>query len=281
MNEATIVESSELRDTLGPRFRLSGLMLLVLGAGLSLGVMSRAHLLTTVGRSFWESPVTRWLGVAMAPIGVALSLTLAIQVFGRLNPPRASEKTSVADLLAARGAGAAGTAPDRGVVAPSSRTLQPVVDKLASWPHQSAGAGHAVKAFAPRSWADDDRVRPGNATGQSSSGSTANTSGGLVQELACGLGGILIVAELMIIPYLVLIAIEAVENAKLHPGEASGGLLTSFPGPPMPRGLADRLDATIPEIRSCPAGYRRITAAWLSSSLRRTHWRSGDSRFVA
>ena len=85
MSEATIAEQTVSSETLGPKFRLSGLMILVLGAALSLGVVSRAHLLGTLAPSwFGESPLTRWLGVVVAPLGVTLALA------GRAAPSESS-----------------------------------------------------------------------------------------------------------------------------------------------------------------------------------------------
>src|SRR5947209_8026898 len=86
MSGVTIAEPTVLAGTLGPRFRLSGLMILVLGAALSLGVISRANVIGTSAPSwFGESPLSRWLGVVIAPLGVALALALGIQGIGWLN----------------------------------------------------------------------------------------------------------------------------------------------------------------------------------------------------
>ena len=46
MTEPTNSGVTGLRSTLEPRFRLSALMILILGVGLSLGVMSRVQVFT-------------------------------------------------------------------------------------------------------------------------------------------------------------------------------------------------------------------------------------------
>ena len=270
MSQATIEQPSVPTEPLVPRFRLSGLMLLVLAAGLSLGFMSRAHV--PVGAAaglFWTSPATRWLGVAMAPVGVALGLTLAIQVFGLLGR-RDSQKSSVWPISWRLLALALLV-----VLLTEESSLLPVGSSSYSSPNWPAGQIPPlvletrlrllpaveglmmiglVLALRPRV-ARTARREPRLAT--------------WLRIVPTVLGGILIAAEMMIIPYLVLIAVEAVENAKMHPGEGGGGLLTALPRPTLPRGLADRLDGSVPLVGLALAVVT-LAAAWVSSFLRRT-----------
>jgi len=82
------------------------------------------------------------------------------------------------------------------------------------------------------------------------------------------LGGLAIVACQMIIPYLVLIAIEAVVNARMRPAEAASKFLSNPIGPVMPRSLAGRLAESIPAV-GLAVLVCLVAAGWLSSSLRR------------
>src|SRR5271165_211194 len=83
LTEEMLTNARGRRETLEPRFRLSGLMILVLGIGLSLGVLSRAGYSTgSAWFDEWEL-LSRWLGMAQAPIGVAIVLALAIQIIHR------------------------------------------------------------------------------------------------------------------------------------------------------------------------------------------------------
>ena len=269
MTEATIAEPRVATETLGPRFRLSGLMLLVLAAGLSLGVMSRAHVLVAAGRTFWESPVTRWLGVVMAPIGVVIGLAMAVQVFGRLDrrQPLRTQAWPIVWRLAAIAS--------LGMLLAEESSLLPVVPASQWSPNSPPGqistlvldtrlrllpvveglmAAGLVLGMRPRRAQPHRRRTPLAAW---------------FRVALASLGGILIVAELMIIPYLVLIAVEAVENAKMHPGEGGGGSFIHPAVPLMPGGLAARLDGTIART-GLALLVVLITAGWLSSTLRRT-----------
>jgi hypothetical protein len=267
MSEATIEKARVPTEALGPRFRLSGLLLLVLAAGLSLGVISRAHLPNGTAGSVGDTPVTRWLGVAMAPIGVALCLTLAIQAFGCINCRhllkqrawpvcwRIAALAALAMLLAEESSLLTMTASNcssgnwppglisRTTVDTRLRLLPPVLGLM------MAGL---VLGMRPR--------RDRSAVGRKGLPTWS--------VVLAGLCGTVIAATMMYVPYLVLIAIEAVQVALMRPGEGSAGLLINPPPPPMAPGLADRLDGTIPEV-GLALMVVLITGGWLASSLRR------------
>ncbi len=268
MMEATITKPSVLTKPLGPRFRLSGLMILVLGAGLSLGLMSRAHVSVGGGPSYWRSPLTRWLGVVMAPCGAALSLALLIQVFGqfehRESPGRQAWplcwRLAALALLAL-------------LLAEESSLLQVV-------PPSSWSANWPPGRLSPLVLDSRQRILPvaegllmvglvlGMRPRRARSGSQPTRLAAWLMAVLAGVGGAMIVATMMTIPYLVLIAVEMVENAMLRPGEGSGGLLASPAAASLPQGLADRLNGIVPEV-GLALLLVLFAGAWLSSSLRR------------
>jgi hypothetical protein len=278
MSQASIAETRDLNETLGPRFRLSGLMILVLGAALSLGVMTRAHVSSTsVRASYWESPLSRWLGVVMAPLGVALGLTLGIQVFSQAvgRESRGRRIWPICWRLAALALLAT-------LLAEESSLLRVEPSSLGS-PNWSIGGMDPLTLDARLRLlpAAEGLLMAGLVLGLRSRRSRAGTRRREIpawsRSVLAGLGGTLIVASMMIVPYLVLIAIEAVENAKQHPGEASAELLTSPARPPMPPGLANRLDGAIPEIGL--AFFTALAAAgWIGSSMRQAADRGDENR---
>jgi hypothetical protein len=280
MSEATIAEHTASAETVGPRFRLSGLMILVLGAALSLGVVSRAHGLGMPAAPwFGESPVTRWLGVAIAPLGVTLALALAIQGLGCLGRCgagvgwkwpfcwRAAALVLLAMLLAEEasllsalplGPWEPNWPPGRTnrLVLDTRLRLLPVATVL-----MMAGLVLGMRARQSRSAAR---------------GTGAPAWSG---ALLAGLGGALIAATLMIVPYLVLIAIEAVEYAKQRPGEGRG-LLATHAIRPLTAGLADRLDGAVPAV-GLALLTALIAAGWLASSLRRARAEHNSARALS
>ena len=276
MTEPTNSGVTGLRSTLEPRFRLSALMILILGVGLSLGVMSRVQVFSAAAQSFFgDSPLTRWLGVALAPIGIAIVMALVIQIsnlrasrepWGKQAWPFFWRLTALAlmvtllveessllriasqwELNGPRGDG-------NPLVLWTRLRLLPTAGVLIM-----AGLVLGMRSRRARPPAVRSRV--------STWFSVALVS----------MTGAVLVASVMTIPYLVLIAIEAVENAMLRPDERSGELLTNPPRPPMAPGLSDRLDGAMPVIGlALLAGL--VAAGWLSSSLRRAAAGQGERR---
>jgi hypothetical protein len=273
MSEATIAEQTVSSETLGPKFRLSGLMILVLGAALSLGVVSRAHLLGTLAPSwFGESPLTRWLGVVVAPLGVTLALALAIQGIGCLG--RCGSGTSWKWSFCWRISGLVLLAM---LLAEESSLLS--IMPSSQWEPNWPPGGISRVALDTRL-----RLLPvaavlimtglvlGMRPRRSRSAARRTRASAWSGALLVGLGGAMIVATLMIVPYLVLIAIEAVENAKMRPGEVRG-LLTSHASRPLKAGLADRLDRAVPAIGLAFVAAL-VASGWLASNLRRARDRA-------
>jgi hypothetical protein len=265
MTQAMVADTVESKQLPWPRFRLSGLLRLVLAAGLWLGVVARAR---PVGVATWfgESLLGRWVSLAISAVAVIMVLSLAAEIHdwarggaGRRRVwPLFWRLAAVALLLA--------------FLAEQSWLLR--ID-----PSTDLGLGPGGEVMNLRSYYARLRLMPvagglllagvvlGMRSRRSRHPAERSTVSTWCSAILIGLAGVVIVATLMIIPYLVLIAIEAVENAKMRPGE--GSLLINPPRPPMPRGMAERLDAALPAaglaLLAC-----LVTAGWLSSSLRRS-----------
>jgi hypothetical protein len=275
MSEAMVAEPTASVDVRGPRFRLSGLVLLVLAAALSLGAMSRAHVITGAMSLYGESPLTRWLGVLLAPCGVMLGLALAVQVFRLMNhrEPETTRVWPVCWRLAALVLLAL-------LLADESSLLSTVVGDTGG-PNWPPGLMNPLRMEARL------RILPpaegllliglilGMRPRQHRQSERPARLWAWIRTIFLCLAGIVIVAELMVVPYLVLTAVEAVENAKLRPGEGSEGLLTNPARPPMAPGLADRIDATIPLVVLSVISAL-FAAGWLSASLRRAGGSAGE-----